>query len=145
VGWWGAGTSLWWRVDQHSIVCRCELYLMSLVTAACVLVGGVVVRVALCMPADFQIGVHMHLCIYKRPLRTHSFVRIQTPIAYTFICLYTNIHWVRIHLLIYKHPLLACAQVLIKVYNSHRHKTAVWRPMHSAGILMRMGALLYYR
>jgi hypothetical protein len=33
----------------------------------------------------------------------------------------------------------------MKIYNSHRHKTAVWRPIHSAGCLMRLGGLAYYR
>jgi hypothetical protein len=40
--------------------------------------------------------------------------------------------------------LLLC-QVLIKIFNLNRHKTAVWRPMHSAGICMRLAALHYYK
>lgn len=35
--------------------------------------------------------------------------------------------------------------VLERLYQEHRHKTSVWRPVHSAGILMRVAALQYYR
>uniref|UniRef100_A0A383VSK9 Uncharacterized protein n=1 Tax=Tetradesmus obliquus TaxID=3088 RepID=A0A383VSK9_TETOB len=36
-------------------------------------------------------------------------------------------------------------QGLARVYSSSRHKSAVWRPIHAAGILMRLAALQYYR
>ncbi|WIA21397.1 hypothetical protein OEZ85_000613 [Tetradesmus obliquus] len=36
-------------------------------------------------------------------------------------------------------------QGLARIYSSSRHKSAVWRPIHSAGILMRLAALQYYR
>lgn len=36
-------------------------------------------------------------------------------------------------------------QALIRLYTNNRHKNNVWRPIHSAGILMRVGALQYYR
>ncbi|KAF8058347.1 hypothetical protein HT031_005665 [Scenedesmus sp. PABB004] len=34
---------------------------------------------------------------------------------------------------------------LARIFASARHKSAVWRPVHTAALLMRVGALLYFR